>query len=100
MGQTNAPLVPGFGQRVAVGPRGEGQACLSPPAPAFEAGGYEAADAALIERLAGLLSPTPVPRDELVRLTGAAPAAVYAALVELAVAGRAELLAGGMVVGV
>jgi len=71
-----------------------------PPAPAFEAGGYEAADAALIERLAGLLSPTPVPRDELVRLTGAAPAAVYAALVELAVAGRAELLAGGMVVGV
>ena len=52
---------------------------------------------ALRERLAALLSPTPVPRDELVRLTGAPAAAVYGALVELSLAGRAQLLAGGMV---
>ncbi len=51
---------------------------------------------ALRERLAALLSPTPIPRDELVRLTGAPAAAVYGALVELSLAGRAELLPGGM----
>jgi DNA processing protein len=70
-----------------------------PPAPAFTAGGGapDAADARLIAQVAGLLSPTPIPRDELVRILGAPPSAVYAALVELAVAGRAELLAGGMV---
>jgi DNA processing protein len=54
---------------------------------------------ALRERLADLLSPTPVGRDELVRITGAPPAEVYAALVELALAGRAELLSGGLVSG-
>ncbi len=50
----------------------------------------------LRERLAALLSPTAVPRDELVRLTGAPAAAVYGALVELSLAGRATLLPGGM----
>jgi DNA processing protein len=59
----------------------------------------EDGDAALVERLAALLSPTPVQRDELVRATGASAAAVAAALVDLALAGRAELLAGGMVCG-
>jgi DNA processing protein len=54
----------------------------------------------LPERLAALLSPAPTPRDELVRLSGAPAAAVQAALVELELAGRAELRAGGMVVGV
>ncbi len=54
-------------------------------------------DDALRESVAALLSPTPVSRDELVRATGAAPAAVFAALVELALAGRCELLPGGMV---
>jgi DNA processing protein len=53
-------------------------------------------DAALIERLAGLLSPTPVSRDELVRAAAAPAPAVFAALVELSLAGRAELLPGGM----
>lgn len=60
----------------------------------------EPADAdlqALRERLAALLSPTPVSRDELIRATGAPPSAVLAALVELTLAGRAELLAGGLV---
>jgi DNA processing protein len=44
-----------------------------------------------------LLSPTPVPVGELVRATGAPASAVFAALTELALAGRAELLGGGMV---
>jgi len=55
------------------------------------------ADAALTRRLADLLSPTPVSRDELVRACGAPAPAVFAALVELSLAGRAELQPGGMV---
>lgn len=55
-------------------------------------------DPKLLRRLADLLSPTPVSRDELVRATGAPAPAVFAALVELSLAGRAELLSGGMVV--
>ena len=54
-------------------------------------------DAQLREQVAALLSPTPVSRDELVRATGAPPPAVFAALVELSLAGRAELMPGGMV---
>jgi DNA processing protein len=54
-------------------------------------------DDALREQVAALLSPTAVSRDELVRATGAAPPLVYAALVELALAGRCELLPGGLV---
>lgn len=54
-------------------------------------------DDALRERLADLLSPTPVSRDELVRAAAAPAPAVFAALMELALAGRAELLPGGMV---
>ena len=52
---------------------------------------------ALRREVAGLLSPTPVSRDEIVRATGAPAPAVFAALVELSLAGRCELLAGGMV---
>ena len=48
-------------------------------------------------KVEGLLSPTPVPRDELVRALDAPPAAVFAALVELSLAGKAELLPGGLV---
>lgn len=51
----------------------------------------------LREALAALLSPTPAPRDEVIRASGAAPAAAMAALMELALAGRAELLPGGLV---
>ena len=61
----------------------------------------QAALDAAVEKLRGqveaLLSPTPVSRDELVRATGAPAPAVFAALVELSLAGRAELLPGGMV---
>lgn len=54
-------------------------------------------DEALRNRIADLLSPTPVSRDELARAAGAPVAAVLAALVELSLAGRAEMLPGGMV---
>ena len=54
-------------------------------------------DDALREAVAALLSPTPVSRDELVRATGAPAALVFAALTELALAGRCELMPGGMV---
>ncbi|MDB5428333.1 MAG: dprA protein, partial [Phenylobacterium sp.] len=67
-----------------------------------ERGGYTAGptpdpDDTLRREVAALLSPTPVSRDEIVRATGAAAPAVFAALVELSLAGRCELLPGGMV---
>ncbi len=52
---------------------------------------------AVRDRIERLLSATPVPRDELVRLARAPAPVVFAALTELALAGRAELLAGGLV---
>ncbi len=54
-------------------------------------------DERLRARVAALLSPTPVSRDEIVRAAGAPAPAVFAALVELSLAGKAELLPGGMV---
>ena len=56
----------------------------------------DAIDAALIERVAALLSPTPTPRDELARAVGAPASLVAAALLELSLAGRATLLPGGL----
>lgn len=49
------------------------------------------------ERVAAALSPTPAPVDEIVRAVDASPSAVFAALVELSLAGRAELSPGGLV---
>ncbi|WP_339913936.1 DNA-processing protein DprA [uncultured Brevundimonas sp.] len=59
-------------------------------------GGTDGVDAALIERIAALLSPTPTPRDELARAVNAPVGAVAAALLELSLAGRATLLPGGL----
>ncbi|MFT4934107.1 MAG: DNA processing protein [Pseudoalteromonas distincta] len=67
-----------------------------PPCAYRGAGDMTDSDAGLTETIAALLSPTPVSRDELVRATGREAGAVAAALVELALAGRAELLPGGM----
>jgi len=64
----------------------------------FEPAPFEDADPALIERVAAMLSYTPTPLDEVARAVGAPTPIVYAALVELTLAGRAELLPGGMVV--
>lgn len=76
----------------------EGLRDLREPGDAYEPGEAVEVDDALRERVAALLSPTPVSRDELVRAAAAPAPAVFAALVELALAGRAELLPGGMVV--
>lgn len=58
-----------------------------------------AAESAEAERraVADLLGPTPVAVDELVRQSGATPAAVQTALLELELAGRLERHAGGRV---
>lgn len=61
----------------------------------FLAGNYDDPPPELIERVYDLLSPTPVAIDELARQAGAPAGAVFATLVELSLAGRAELLAGG-----
>ena len=66
----------------------------APPPAAYDAGDGETLSE-LLERVFDLLSPTPAPIDELARLVGAPAPAVFAALVELSLAGRAELLAGG-----
>lgn len=60
-------------------------------------GAPDEVEAAVIERVAALLSPTPTPRDELARALGAPVGAVAAALLELSLAGRATLLPGGLV---
>ena len=54
-------------------------------------------DAALIEQIVSLLGPTPVELDELARATGAAPADLSLAVLELDLAGRIEVLPGGLV---
>jgi DNA processing protein len=68
----------------------------APPAPPYA--GPEEPAAELIERVWDLLSPTPVHVDELARQVGAPAGEVFAALVELSVAGRVELVSGGMAV--
>ena len=65
--------------------------------PPADGAALDAATDRLRERAFALLSPTPAPCDELVRALGEPAAAVLAALVELSLAGRAELLAGGLV---
>ncbi|HEY2048300.1 MAG TPA: DNA-processing protein DprA [Caulobacteraceae bacterium] len=54
----------------------------------------------LSETLEALLSATPVSADDLARASGAPVSAVTAALVELSLAGRAELVGGGLAVRV
>ncbi|MBP7704276.1 MAG: DNA-processing protein DprA [Caulobacter sp.] len=54
-------------------------------------------DEALRERVAALLSHTPTSRDDVVRAVGAPPPLVFAALVELSLAGRAVFGADGAV---
>ncbi len=51
-----------------------------------------------LEAIRGLLSPSPTALDELARATGAPMPDVLAAVVELSLAGRADVLSGGMVV--
>ena len=67
-----------------------------PPAPSYSAPSADP-DCTLRSRVAELLSPTPVSRDEIVRASGGPAPQVFAVLVELSLAGRCELLPGGMV---
>jgi DNA processing protein len=67
----------------------------APPPPPF-AGDADETPSELLERVWDLLSPTPVHVDELARQVGAPAGAVFAALVELSLAGRAELTGGAM----
>lgn len=67
----------------------------APPLPDYRPDD-ETQSAELIERVWDLLSPTPVHADELARQVGAPAGAVFAALVELSLAGRAELTGGAM----
>ena len=77
----------------------EGQSGFAAPEPpAFEGNEPDMDLGTLRTQLKALLSPTPVSRDELMRATGAPASLILAALVELALAGQADLLAGGMVV--
>jgi DNA processing protein len=66
-----------------------------PPAPAADAPADD-----LHACLEGLLSPTPIPIDELARAASAPTSQVLAALMELALAGRVELMPGGVVAAV
>ena len=53
-------------------------------------------DDAFLDRVAALLSPTPTPRDEIARALNAPVSQVAAALLELSLTGRADLLSGGL----
>lgn len=66
----------------------------APPAPPY--GGPDEPSPELTRRVADLLSPTPVHVDELARQVGAPPGEVFAALIELSLAGRCELMPGGL----
>jgi DNA processing protein len=61
------------------------------PLPALEPGGGERA------RIVDLLGPTPVPIDDLIRLSGSSPATVHVVLLELELAGRLERHGGALV---
>ena len=54
-------------------------------------------DETLFGTVEALLGPSPVPVDEIIRLSGAAPGAVQMALLELDLAGRLDRHAGGKV---
>jgi DNA processing protein len=84
-----AAIEPILGRQIALAP-------IPPPeAPQFEAeaepDGHARSD------IAGLLGPTPVAIDDLVRLSGASPATVRQVLLELELAGRIERHGGGLV---
>jgi DNA processing protein len=71
---------------------------LREPGSAYDSSA-DGAPETLLAEVRALLSPTPTPVGELVRITGARAPDVFAALVELSIAGEADLLGGGMVCG-
>jgi DNA processing protein len=71
----------------------------APSADAWKSDMVEPGDDGLREQVADLLSPAPTSIDVLSRLAGAPVSGVLAALTELTIAGRAEMLPGGLAVG-
>ena len=67
------------------------------PEPASPARHGAEPDADERSRIVGLLGPTPVVLDDLVRLSGSSPAVVRTVLLELELAGRLERHGGGLV---
>ena len=63
----------------------------APPLPPLDPGGGERA------RIVDLLGPTPMPINDLIRLSGSSPAAVHVVLLELELAGRLERHGGALV---
>ena len=89
-----ATLVQNAGDVVeALGPV---QARVESPAPRFEPS-VEEPDVGTAGNIEELLGPSPVPVDEIIRLSGSASGAVQMALLELDLAGRLERHAGGRV---
>ncbi|HML13720.1 MAG TPA: DNA-processing protein DprA [Xanthobacteraceae bacterium] len=78
-----------------------GRAIVRPPAPPAETAPFEGETAPQPDGadsdIAGLLGPTPVAIDDLVRLSGASAATVRRVLLELELAGRIERHGGGLV---
>jgi DNA processing protein len=72
-------------------PKPSGPAPVREPAPVSEAGDADR------DAIAGLLGPTPVPVDEVIRQSGLPSALVPTILLELELAGRLERHAGGKV---
>lgn len=77
---------------------GIGAGMREPGPPPYRGPQASEADLKLLKRLEELLSPTPTSWDDLARAAAAPGPQVYAALVELSLAGRCELLPGAMAV--
>jgi DNA processing protein len=91
-----AVLQPILGQPVALAAKeGEEEAEQAPEAPTARAG-VDPADSDRA-RILGLLGPTPVSLDDLVRLSGCPPSVVRVILLELELAGRLERPGGALV---
>jgi DNA processing protein len=81
----------------------DAQPGLYAPPPADFARGEHPSDAEtdeIRELLLGLLSPTPTSLDDLARASGAPVPLILAAMMELTLSGRAELLGGGLAVSI
>ncbi len=82
--------------RPGLAEEGAAFAAAPPEAPDLDAAS-RARDAEAAERVAALLGPAPVEIDELARAAGVRPAHLSLVLLELELAGRVEVLAGGRV---
>jgi DNA processing protein len=67
-----------------------------PPAGPPLGGDAHDLDSGFVNQVVALLSPTPIPRDEIARALNTPVGTVAAALLELSLAGRATLLPGGL----